>query len=432
MAAGADQAEASAVVNERFNVEARGAEVTKLERSIGRNVVVRAFVGGAKASFATTDISLDALRSLATETVDAARFVEADVHAGLTLEADARASTQPGADGLQLFGEDVASRAADAKIADARELERQIRAADARIVNSSGSYVIDSIRTVSLANSLGFAGSYRATSAALGTAPIAADGTAKRPGSFGTAARSYARTLDVATVAAQAVARAVGGIGSRKPPTMRVPVIFERDAAAMVLGDIFSAVNAANVAIDNSFLATRIGDRIGSPLATIVDDGRLPAGLGSAPFDAEGIATRRTVVCDRGELRTFLYDGYYARRLGAASTGNASSGGIGPTNFYLTPGEGTLEALIARTPRGILVLEMIGFSTESVTGTYSRGARGFYIEQGELAYPVDEFTIAGNLVDMLGAIDAVAGDLVFDQSIVAPSFRVGEMTVSGI
>jgi PmbA protein len=219
--------------------------------------------------------------------------------------------------------------------------------------------------------------------------------------------------------------------GARKPGTMRCPVIFERDVAAQVLGDVFSALNAANVAAGNSFFAGKIGEVVGSPLATLIDDGRLYGGLGTSPFDAEGVPTRRTVVIEGGTLQTFLYDTYNGRRLGAASTGNASGGGIGPNNFYLEPGPDSLEELIAGTKRGVLILDTIGFSTESVTGTYSRGARGFAIENGERAYPIDEFTIAGNLLEMLAGIDGVANDLTFDSSIVAPSFRVAEMTISG-
>jgi PmbA protein len=426
--AGATQADATATVTEKFSVEARGAEVEKLEQSVGRSLVLRAFVSGAKASLSTTDLSPDGLRDFVRETVDAARFVAQDPHGGLPEFVAYDASEDAT---LGLYEDDVRTRAAEQKIADAVAIERAIRSQDARIVNSSGSHVVDSIATVSLANSHGFAGSYRTSSAMLATSPIAADGDAKRIGSYGTAARSYARTFDVATIAQRAVARAVGGIGARKPATMRVPVIFERDVAALVLGDLFTAINAASVAVGNSFLVDRVGERVGSDLATIVDDGRLPGGLGTSPFDSEGVPTRRTVVFERGTLRTFLYDTYYARRLGAASTGNAAGGGIGPNNFYLLPGTGSLEALIAATARGVLVTDTIGFATESVTGTYSRGARGFAIENGELAYPIEEFTIAGNLAEMLAAIDGVANDLIFDQSIVSPSFRVAEMTVSG-
>jgi len=333
--------------------------------------------------------------------------------------------------GLGMYCDDVTTRKAESKIGDALELESIARAADARIVNSGGSRVIDTDATLALANSKGFAGAYRASSALLATSPIAQDGTDKLVGSYGTASRSYGTLEAVGAVAAKAAHRALSMIGARKPATMRCAVIFDRDVAAGVLGDIFAVINAANVSLGNSFLIDRIGERVGSELATIVDDGRLPHALGTTPFDAEGVPTARNVVFDRGVLKTFLYDTYYGRKLGAASTGNAAGGGIGPNNFYLAPGPGMPEDLIASTRRGVLVMDTIGFATESVTGTYSRGARGYYIENGEIVYPVDEFTIAGNLVEMLGAVDAVASDLVFDQPIAAPTFRVAEMTVSG-
>jgi PmbA protein len=236
---------------------------------------------------------------------------------------------------------------------------------------------------------------------------------------------------DVADVAYKAVNRTVSLFGARKPQTMRVPVIFERDVAASVLSDIFSALSASNVAVGNSWLAERIGSRIGSDLVTIVDDGTLPGLLGTSPFDGEGVPTQRTVVFENGTLRTFLYDTYYARKLGARSTANGSGGGIAPNNFYLEPGSRTLEQLIADTPRGVLVMDTIGFATEHASGTYSRGARGLYIENGEIAYPIEEFTVAGTFPEMLAGIDAVANDLRFDAGVVSPSFRVAEMTVSG-
>jgi PmbA protein len=426
VSAGAGEAEATFTVVDRFSTEARDREIAKLEQSTGRSLSLRVFVNGAKASLSTTDFSEDGLHRCVREAVDAARFVGPDPHAGLPDE------TPPSADeGLGLYSPDVRARAPEAKIEDALELEAVARAFDARIVNSGGSRVADAVVTVALANSRGFRGGYRTSSVLRSAGPIARDGPNKRVAHYGAAARSYAALESVASIATQAARRAVEMIGARRPHTMRCPVIFERDVAAHVLGDLFSAVNAANVAVGNSFLLDRVGQRIGSELATIVDDGRLPGGLGTSPFDAEGVATRRTVVFERGVLRTFLYDSYYARRLATRSTANASGGGIGPNNFYLLPGDRSLEQLIAATPRGVLVLDTIGFSTESVTGTYSRGARGFMIESGELAYPVDEFTIAGNLASMLGAIDAVADDLRFDSPVVSPSFRVAEMTVSG-
>jgi PmbA protein len=198
-----------------------------------------------------------------------------------------------------------------------------------------------------------------------------------------------------------------------------------------VIADVFSALSAANVATGNSWLAERIGERIGSERVTIVDDGRLRGGLGTSPFDAEGTPTRETVAFEAGVLRTYLSDVYWGRRLGIASTGNAAGGGVGANNLFLVPGNGTLDDLVASTERGVLVLDTIGFATEHASGVYSRGARGIYIEDGAPAYPIDEFTISSTLPEMLAGIDAVAGDLRFDGTIVSPSFRVAEMTVSG-
>jgi PmbA protein len=424
--AGAIEAEATFTLSDRFSTEARGREIAKLEQSTGRLLTLRIFVDRAKATLSTTDFSSEGLERFVRETVEAARFAGTDAYAGLP-----EGSVAPGNDALETFVADVRVRTAEEKIDEALALEAAARAFDSRIVNSSGSRVADAVTTVALVNSNGFRGAYRASTVSRSTAPVALDGATKRVAHYGTAARGYAGLESVQTVAEHAARRVVSMIGARKPPTMRCPVIFERDVAAAVVADIFTALSAANVAVGNSFLIDCLGKKVGSDLATLVDDGLLPRGLGSSPFDAEGVPTRRTVVFERGVLRTFLYDTYYGRRLGAASTGNAAGGGIGPNNFYLAPGAGDLAALVAATPKGVLVFETIGFSGESASGSYSRGAAGFAIEGGELAGPIDGFTIAGNLREMLGAIDAVADDLKFDSTIVSPSFRVAEMTVSG-
>lgn len=424
---GATSAEATLTINDRFSAEARGDAVTKLEQSRGRSLTLRTFVGQRRASMSTTDLTHDGIRALAKRIVAAAAFVGEDPHAGLP-EVVVPVIDDPL---LELVCADVAAREPQAKIDDVLELERAIRAIDTRIDNSRGSHAGDSQATIALVNSLGFRGAYRVTSASRSTSPVARDGADLRIGSYGSAARGYAGLESVATVASGAAKRALDLCGARRPATMRVPVIFEREVAAAVLGDLFNAINAANVAVGNSYLADAIGQTIGSPLVTIVDDGRLPGGLGTSPFDAEGTPTQRTTVFERGVLETFLYDTYYARRLGAASTANASGGGIGANNFSLAPGDRTLDELIASTPRGVLVYDTIGFATEHATGTYSRGARGVWIEGGEIAYPIDQFTIASNFKAMLAGIDAVANDLRFDSTIVSPSFRVAEMTISG-
>ncbi|HTV72918.1 MAG TPA: TldD/PmbA family protein [Candidatus Acidoferrales bacterium] len=427
--AGAHEAEATYVVAERFATEARDREIAKLEQSTARTLTLRVFVDHAKSTLTTSDFSPEGLRAFVGEVVDAARYVTPDPLAGLPDEAAPPDAAR--ADRLEIYFGDVRERDAQAKIDDARLMEADIRAYDARITNSSGSRVSDTLATLALANSRGFRGAFRSSTVARSSSPVAQDGVSKRVGSYGSASRSYAALEPAAQVARAAARRAIEMCGARKPATMRVPVIFERDVAAMVLSDIFASLNAGNVAVGNSFLIDKIGAKIGSDLVTIVDDGRLPQGLGTSPFDAEGTPTRRTVVFEEGVLKTYLYDTYYARKLGARTTANAAGGGIGPNNFFLAPGDLTLEELIAATPRGVLVLDTIGFSTESVTGTYSRGARGIMIENGERAYPIEEFTIAGNLATMLAAVDAVADDLHFDSTVASPSFRVAEMTVSG-
>jgi PmbA protein len=423
--AGASQAEGSVAIGRRFSAEARGGTITKLEQSTGKGLALRLFVDGRKATLATADFEREALRRAVARTVAQAEHVAEDRFAGLPDESADEVSD------LGLYDDGIADRAESAGADDALAIERELSASDARITNSNGSRYSDGVSITALANSHGFFGAYVSTRASRSASPVALDGERKRTAHYGTAGRKLTALDSNKEVARIATQHALEMFGATKPPTMRVPVIFERDVAAAVLSDVFAAISAANVALDNSWLAGRVGERIGSDRVTLVDDGRLPGLLGSSPFDGEGVATRRTTVMERGVLRTFLYDSYHARKLGTTSTGNSSGGSIGPNTFFLEAGEQSLEELIASTPRGVLVLDTIGFSTEHATGSYSRGARGMLIVGGELAGPIDEFTIAASLPEMLAGVDAVANDLRFDGSVVAPSFRVCEMTVSG-
>ncbi len=427
LASGASQAEATLSIADRFSAEARDKAVTKLEQSTGRSLHVRVFVDGRKAALATSDFDRGHLKDAIAAAVAQARHVASDPYTVLPEMNGAPRN----ADGLSLFASDVANRDAQSKIDEALQIERRMREIDPRITNSNGSHVGDSVSTIALVNSNGFAGSYRSTRVHRSGSPVALDGEAKRTGSYGSASRSLGEMESANAVAEKAVRRTVELFGARKPATMRVPVIFERDVAASVLSDLFAALSASNVSVGNSWLAGRTGEKIGSDIVTIDDDGTLPGLLGTSPFDGEGVPTQRTAVFERGILKTFLYDTYYALKLGARSTGNSTGGGVGPNNFYLHAGDRSLDELIAGTQRGVLVLDTIGFATEHASGTYSRGARGFYIENGEIAYPIEEFTIAGSFPEMLGGIDAVADDLRFDGGVVSPSFRVREMTISG-
>jgi PmbA protein len=423
--AGAESAEASVSIARRFQAEAHEHALSKLEGSTGKSLFMRVFRERRKATLSTSDLSRDGMETAMKRAVAQAAHVAEDEFAGLpeTVVSDAP--------DLELFDAGIAERDGGEKADDAIDLERLIREADARVVNSSGSNYTDAVAVSAIANSTGFAAAYSWTRAGRSTGPVALDNGVKRIGHYGTASRYLCELEAPAIVAKTAVRRAVDLFGARKPATMRVPVIFERDVAASFLDDVFAAVSGANVATNNSWLTERIGTKVGSDLVNIADDGRLKGKLGSSPFDGEGVPTRRTPVFENGVLRSFLFDTYYARKLGAKTTGNSNGGGIGPNNFYLEPGTMTLDELIAATPQGVLVLDTIGFATEHASGTYSRGARGFYIENGELAYPIDEFTVAGLYPEMLAHLDAIANDLRFDSPVVSSSFRISEMTVSG-
>jgi PmbA protein len=225
-------------------------------------------------------------------------------------------------------------------------------------------------------------------------------------------------------------------LGARRVRAQRVPVIFEAPAARAVLGNLVACLTGGAVYRKTSFLAGRLGERIGSDAVSVIDDGRRPGGLGSRPFDAEGQPTRRTVAIERGELRSYLLDVYSARKLGLRSTGNATRGtgsapSAAPTNLWLEPGRESLEQLLRDTGRGLLVTGLFGQGFNPVTGDFSRGAGGFWIEAGERAFPVEEITVAGNLADLLRDVDRVANDLLWLGSVGAPSFRVAQLTVAG-
>jgi PmbA protein len=237
---------------------------------------------------------------------------------------------------------------------------------------------------------------------------------------------------DVGRIAAR---RALRRLGARQVKTAEVPVIFDPETASSLIGSIAAAASGPSLYRGASFLLSRLGKRIASSMVTIVDDGSIPAALGSKPFDGEGLPVRRSTVVDRGELASYLLDTYSARKLGLESTHHASrtGGGVGvqTTNLMLLPGDAAPEDLIRSVRHGFYVTELIGFGVNFVTGDYSRGAAGLWIENGELAYPVEEVTIAGNLLDMLDAVDGIGNDLVLRDVTAAPTVKIARMVVAG-
>ena len=234
----------------------------------------------------------------------------------------------------------------------------------------------------------------------------------------------------------EATRRTVRKLGARRVPTQRVPLVFAPEVADSILGAIIGAINGNAVYRSSSFLAGKLGETVGGSNLTIIDDGTMRGGFGSSYFDGEGLPTRRKVVLERGVLSSYLLNTYTARKLGLQSTGNAARGlagspGIGADNFYLEPGEKTPEEILAEIPSGLYVTDLIGHGVNIVTGDYSHGASGLWIENGELAYPVEEITVAGNLKEMLYNITSIGNDLVFRSAVACPTIVIEGMTIAG-
>jgi PmbA protein len=249
-------------------------------------------------------------------------------------------------------------------------------------------------------------------------------------------ARHVSQLESPGDIGRKAAERVIRRLGSRKIPTQKAPIVFEPRVARSLLGHIFDAINGDAIYRRASFLLDRLGEQVAARHVNVVDDATIPGLFGSSPYDDEGVPSRRTVVIENGVLKSYFLNSYTARKLGMRTTGHASRGitgnaSIGHGNLYMEKGKLTVQELFRQTGSGLYVTELMGFGVNAVTGDYSRGASGLWIENGELAYPVSEVTIAGNLKDMLMNIEAVADDLEFRGSVACPTLVVGGMTISG-
>src|ERR1700722_14768052 len=322
-------------------------------------------------------------------------------------------------------------------IAMAKDGEAAALAFDPRISNSEGATYGRTAGGGAIVLSSGFRASYKGSYQSLSVVPVAADeGGKNRRGYHWTARRHLAELDPPAEVGREAARRTLRKLGARTVPTCEVPVVFDPDAARAILGMLAGCVMGSAIWRKSSYLIGREGTRVASDLVSVTDDPFLKRGPGSRPFDGEGLASRRNVVVEKGILRTYLCDSYSARKLGRESTASASRGGgagVGPStsNFILKPGADSNEAIVKGTKRGLYVTEMMGFGFNAVTGDFSRGASGFWIEDGQLAYPVSEVTISLNIDQLWQRVDAVGSDLDLRSSTAAPTLRVAKMMVAG-
>ncbi|GIW41038.1 MAG: PmbA protein [Candidatus Binatia bacterium] len=429
--AGAEAADVLAVAGDELSVGVRLGEVEKLKRARAKQLGLRVFTGSRSAVTSTADLTRDGLLSLVRDSLALARLVPPDECAGLPAPEEI-------AKEIPSLDLDDPTQLEPAEALDfVRRAEAAARAEDPRIVNSEGAELEASGRDVIYGSTAGFLGSYRVSNFSLWVVPVAArDGEMQRD-SWYCAGRKASVLAEAEAVGRQAARRALRRLGARRVPTCEVPVVFEAPVAASLLRHLAAAVSGSSLYRGTSFLAGKLGERIAPETVTVVDDGRMARALGSRPFDAEGVPTRRTPVVERGRLAHYLFDTYSARKLGARSTGNAvrSVGGfpsVGTHNFYLEAGPWSPEEIVRETDRGLWVVELIGQGVNPVTGDYSRGAVGLWIEGGEFAFPVHEVTIAGNLLEMYRSIDRVGNDLEFRSATASPTVRIARMTVAGI
>ncbi len=434
---GANEAEVVIREGDEFSTLVRMGQVETLKESGARGIGLRVFLGesGAyrTANTSTSDFSPSGLAHLVASAIDLAQVTSQDPFTGMP---EAEAMGQIGGD-LGLYYDNVYSLPPAERIDYARRAEAAALSADPRLENSDGGSFDAATGHKVMVNSRGFSGEYRRSYCSLSAMPIArtAEGGMQRDYWY-SSARTVARLESPESIGLEAARRTLRRLNARRVPTQSVPIVFAPEIARSLVGSMFEAANGDSIYRGASFWANKLGEQVASANVTVIDDGTLPGLFGTAPFDGEGLPTRRTVIVENGVLKNYLLNTYTARKLNMQSTGNASRGlagtpGIGAGNLFLEKGSLSPQQLLGAVKSGFYVTELMGQGVNMVTGDYSRGAAGLWIENGELTFAVEEITIAGNLKEMLHNITAIADDLEFRGSVTSPTLRIDGMTIAG-
>ena len=427
--AGADAAEAVVGERQSLSVGVRLGELEEVEREEARDLGLRVFIGQRQASVSGSDVSPEALAKLLDRVINMARLAPDDPYAGLAPQD--RLAKGPFPD-LDLY--DPIEPSPEHLEAQGREAEDAARAVKG-VTNSDGGTGAWSSARYAMVTSGGFVGRHQASSFAVYASAIAGDDNGMERGGDGRSTRWQADLPSPTEIGAEAGKRAVQRLGARKIDSRTAPVIFEDRVAMSLIGPLISAISGPAIARGVSFLKDKLGQQIFAPGITVMDEPHRRRGLGSQPFDDEGVANRDTAIIDKGVLTTWLLNSASARQLGLQTTGHASRGlasppGVGSTNLTVQPGERDLNGLITDAKEGLLVTSMFGPSLNNNTGDWSTGVSGFWFENGELAYPVTEITVAGNLIDIYGRLTA-GSDLVFRGARNSPSLLVDSLAIAG-
>jgi PmbA protein len=433
MQGGATTAECVVREGDEFSTVVRLGQVETLKESGSRAIGVRVFFGQRAASTYSSDFSPAGIDRMLKSALELAKITSEDPYAGIP-EAGKFGSLSGD---LDLYHEDVYSLPGSERIDYARRAEKAALDSDPRMKNSEGGSFDAATGRKVLANSHGFVGEYRRSYCSVAAVPIAQDeqGGMQRDYWY-SVARSLAKLESPEQVGKEAARRTLRRLGARKAKTAHVPVVLDPMVATSMLEHIFEGINGDSVYRGASFLAGKLGEKIAGSNVTVIDDGTMVGGFGTSPFDGEGIPTRRTVVIENGVLKSYLLNTYTAKKLGLETTANASRGlagtpSIGPGNYFLQAGTKTPKQIIGDIKDGLYVTEFLGMGVNLVTGDYSRGASGLWIVNGELAYPVEEITVAGNLKDIFNNISEIGTDLEFRGSVASPTIRIDGLTVGG-
>jgi len=427
-AAGADAADALFVESVAASVEYRLGKLEGVERAESHDLGLRVFVGKKVAFISSTDLSRESLGQLAGRAVAMAKLAPEDKFAGLAPK-DRLAKDIPALD-----IEDRNEPSAEALVDWARRVEGAAMAVPG-ITNSEGGGATFGRTALALATTDGFFGAYAGTNCGIGVAVVGGEGTAMERDYDQASARHASDLESPEKVGKTAGERTVKRLNPRQVKSQAVPVVYDPRVSSGIVGHFVGAISGSSIARGVSFLKDRMEKQVFSAAINIIDDPHRLRGLRSKPFDGEGVANRRWALIENGVLKTWLLDGASARQLGLQTTGHAARGTGGPpapspTNLYMEAGTLSPAELIKDIKQGLYVTELIGMGVNGVTGDYSRGAAGFWIENGEIAFPVSEITIAGNLKDMFLNLTA-ANDLEFRHGTNAPTLRIEGMTVAG-
>ncbi len=426
---GADQAEVFIQTGRNLSIRVRNQKIETVQEAASHGVGFRVFVQDRMAFSSCNDFTSGAIDHAIASAVRFASSTTPDENNVLPDEKDITP-----VEGL--YDPRISQVPMEKKIGLAMEVEN-LAMKDSRITKSAGASYSEGEGEVFLANSNGLSKSSKFSACSFGVYVVAEKGDQKSSGGESCSRRFFADLKPPEKIAEKAARDAYEMLDPRMVKTQKAAVIFDPDAAFAILGGILSSINGERVLQGASFLRDKVNQRIASDLVTIIDDGTMAKGMGSRPFDGEGVPTRKRIIIDRGILKGFMYNTIVARRAGVESTGNASRGSftslpdIGPHNFYMAAGRSSREDIIKATRKGLLLKGVTGYGINPVSGNFSGGASGFWVEEGKIAFPVKGLTIAADALEMLNGIDMAGSDLDLHRNFTSPTFRIRLMQVGG-